>query len=143
LNNTWKYILWLVISLVILGSLIGTEIGMLQNTKQQERDNYEQIQQVILEKEAESKDLIYQLLQDTSLVGKKWMDFIEIANQHKFIVHLFKNDTLILWTDNTVNSRKYLSAFKDGFVYLNTNNGAYLVSFLQKRLIQNGLVLPA
>jgi signal transduction histidine kinase len=121
-----------VISLVILGSLIGTEIGMLQNTEQQERDNYEHIQQVILEKEAESKDLIYQLLQDTSMIGKKWMDFIEIADQHKFIVHLFKNDTLILWTDNTVNSRKYLPALKDGFVYLNTNNGAYLVSFLQK-----------
>ncbi|MDZ4667000.1 MAG: ATP-binding protein [bacterium] len=132
MNKTWKYILWLVISLVILGSLIGTEIGMLQNTKQQELDNYNHIQQVILEKEAESKDLLYQLLQDTSQVGKKWMDFKEIADQHNFIMHLFKNDTLILWSNNAVNSKKYLPALKDGFVYLNTNNGSYLVSFLQK-----------
>lgn len=111
---------------------MGTETGILQNTAQQDKNNYNQIQQVFSDKEAESKDLIYQLLRDTAIVNRRWMDFIDVAAKQHFIVHLFKNDSLILWTDNTVNSSKYLGALKDGFVYLNTNNGAYLVSFLQQ-----------
>ncbi len=132
MNKTLKYLLWLTIGLVLLVLLLGTEIGILQNAEQQERNNYEKIQQVVLDKEAESKDLIYQLLRDTSRIGRNWMDIIEVANREHFIVHLYNNDTLQLWTDNTINSVKYLPALKDGFVYLNTNNGAYLVSYLEK-----------
>ncbi len=117
---------------MLLTLLLGTEIGILQNTAQQDQNNYGQIQQVFIDKEAESKDLIYQLLRDTATVSRKWMDFADVAAKQHFMVHLFKNDSLVLWTDNTVNSSKYLSALKDGFVYLNTNNGAYLVSFLHK-----------
>ncbi|OYU96283.1 MAG: hypothetical protein CFE21_07735 [Bacteroidetes bacterium B1(2017)] len=127
-----KYLLWLTISLVFLVLLLATEIGILQNTERQEKDNYEKIQLVMHDKEAESKDLIYQLLSDTSRISRKWMDFVDVANKQSFIVHLFRNDTLLLWTDNTINSKKYLPALKDGFVYLNTNNGAYMVSFLEK-----------
>lgn len=127
-----KYTLWLLISLVLLVLLLATEVGILQNTDQQARDNYERIQQVIHDKEAESKDLIYQFLKDSAVISRKWMELEEIAERESFIVHLFRNDTLILWTDNTINSTKYLPALKDGFVYLNTNNGTYLVSFLEK-----------
>jgi two-component system, NtrC family, nitrogen regulation sensor histidine kinase NtrY len=132
LNRAFKYLIWLVISLAILSSFIGWEATILQNTVQQEKNNYERIQQVFFDKEAESKDLIYQLLKDTSVASRKWTDFLDQAKNESFIVHLFRNDSLILWTDNTVNSIKYLPALKDGFFYLNTNNGAYLVSFLQK-----------
>lgn len=127
-----KYLLWLSISLVILVTLLGSEVAYLNNTRQQELVNYEQLQQVVHEKEAESKDLIYQLLRDTSHIHRNWMEFHEQASNRNFIVHLFHHDTLLLWTDNTVNSLKYLPALKDGFVYLNTNNGAWLVSFLER-----------
>jgi two-component system, NtrC family, nitrogen regulation sensor histidine kinase NtrY len=132
LNNTIKYIIWLSISLVIFMSLLGTEYGILQDTRQQAQNNYEHLQQVVLDKEAECKDLSYQVLQDTSLIARKWTDYLEIANQQKVIIHLFRQDTLVFWTDNTINSIKYLPALKPGFFYLNTNNGSFLVSFLQQ-----------
>lgn len=132
MNNTIKYIVWLSISLVIFMSLLGTESGILQDTQLQAQNNYEHIQQVILDKEAECKDLLYQVLQDTSLISRKWTDYLALANKQKVIIHLFKQDTLVFWTDNTINSIKYLQALKPGFFYLNTNNGSFLVSFLQQ-----------
>ncbi|MCG9879153.1 MAG: ATP-binding protein [Bacteroidia bacterium] len=132
MNNLLKYLLWFVISIVFLFSLIGSEIGILQDTKQQAQNNYEHIQQVILDKEAECRDLVYQVLQDTTQIARKWTDYLELAQQQKVIIHLFKQDTLVLWTDNTINSSKYLPVLKPGFFYLNTNNGSFLVTFLQQ-----------
>jgi len=132
LNNTFKYALWLSISLVILMSLLGTEYGILQDTELQAQNNYEHIQQVVLDKEAECKDLLYQVLQDTAQITRKWTDYLELAKQQKVIIHLFRQDTLVLWTDNSINSVKYLPALKPGFFYLNTNNGSFLVTFLQQ-----------
>lgn len=132
MNKLFKYLLWFTISVVILFSLIGSEIGILQDTKLQEQNNYEHIQQVVVDKEAECRDLVYQVLQDTAQITRKWTDYFDLANQQKIIIHLFKNDTLLLWTDNTINSSKYLSVIKPGFFYLNTNNGSFLVTFLQQ-----------
>jgi signal transduction histidine kinase len=132
LNNILKYILWLGASLLVFVLLMATEYGILQDTEQQAQNNYEHIQQVIVDKEAECKDLLYQVLQDTAQINRKWTDYLALANQQKVIIHLFKQDTLVLWTDNTINSVKYLPALKPGFFYLNTNNGSFLVSFLQQ-----------
>lgn len=120
------------LSLLILIALLATEIGILQDTKNQEQRNYEKVQFLVKEKEAESKDLIFAILKDTSGLNKNWMELLETAKSQNFILHIYKNDTLNWWSDNTINASKYLPALKEGFVYLNTNNGAYWVSYIAK-----------
>ncbi|MBU3663867.1 MAG: hypothetical protein FGM41_11825 [Bacteroidetes bacterium] len=119
-------------SLLILIALLATEIGILQDTKNQELRNYEKVQFLVKEKEAESKELIFAVLKDTSILYKNWMELLENAKSQNFILQIYKNDTLKWWSDNTINATKYLPALKEGFVYLNTNNGAYWVSYLAK-----------
>lgn len=111
---------------------MASEIGILKNTKQQEIENLDQVQFLMNEKEAESKDLIYAVLQDTAHLGKHWMDYLELARSQHFILNVFRNDTLIGWSDQLINSGKLVTGLKDGFFYINTNNGAYWVSSLSK-----------
>lgn len=115
--------------MICLVLLLLLEVGILQNTKQQTKNNYEQTQSIFYAKEINGKQLISALLKDTGNLQRNWIDYIDLAKKENFIIHLFRNDSLIIWTDNSVNSKKYLPVFKDGFDYISTNNGAYLVSF--------------
>lgn len=117
---------------MFLVAMMATEISILNNTKKQEQENYKQIQFLVNEKEAESKDFIYLLLKDTTQLNKKWMDNLELARRQQFVVNVFKNDTLVWWSDQSINGAKYLPKLKEGFVYQNTNNGAYWLSFISK-----------
>ncbi len=132
LRKSIKYILWLLGGLILLVILMATEIAILKNTKQQAIENQEQVQFLMNEKEAESKDLIYAVLQDTNQLSKNWMDYLEQARNLHFILNVYKNDTLIGWSDQLINSTKISGAIKDGFFYINTNNGAYWVSALKR-----------
>ncbi len=131
-SKSVKYLLWLLGGLFLLLILLATEIGILKNTKQQEAQNLEQVQFLMNEKEAESKDLIYAVLQDTSQLNKHWMDYLAQARNQHFILSVFRNDTLIGWSDQLINAGKLVGGLKDGFFYINTNNGAYWVSSLSK-----------
>ncbi len=119
-------------TLLLLVLLFATEIGILKNTKQQEIQHLNDVQFLMNEKEAESKDLIYAVLQDTSNLNRHWLDYLERARNQHFVLSVFRNDTLIGWSDQLINSGKLVSGIKDGFNYINTNNGAYWVSALSK-----------
>ncbi len=119
-------------TLLLLVLLFATEIGILKNTKQQEIQHLNEVQFLMNEKEAESKDLIYAVLQDTAHLNWHWLDYLERARNQHFVLSVFRNDTLIGWSDQLINSGKLVSGIKDGFNYINTNNGAYWVSALSK-----------
>lgn len=124
-----KYFLWLLASLGILVLLLLLEVAILHNTTQQTKNSYEQTQSIFHSKEVRGQQLISGFIRDTNNLQHNWVDYIELSKRENFIIHIFKNDSLIIWTDNSINSKKYLPILTDGFDYISTNNGAYLVSF--------------
>ncbi len=116
-------------SLIALGLLLVAETGILQNSERQTLNYYEQAQRTFHSKEIAQKALLSKLSMDTTILHRKWVEYINLSKQENLSIHIFKNDSLIIWTDNTINSQKYLPVLTNGFYYLSTHNGYYLVSF--------------
>ena len=129
MKANFKYVLWLLTALTGLVLFLLLEIGILQNSGKQTQDYYEQTQQIFHSKEIAEKLLLAELANDTGNIQRKWMEYIYLSKKENLSIHIFRNDSLLIWTDNSINSRKYLQVFKEGLEYLSTNNGSYLVSF--------------
>lgn len=124
-----KYILRFILALCMLMIAFVAEKKLISNTNLQISNNYQKVQNIIRDKEVAFIKLFQQQIADTNNIDKKWIELNVISKKENISINIFKNDTLIIWTNNLINSQQYLSRLKTGANFSFSNNGTYFSYF--------------
>jgi len=127
--NKIKYLLILCISLGALTLLLFNESKYFLNTRQQVEESFAKTQEIIIDKDRQFRKITESDLRDTINLERKLNEFLDLYSKENIILFVYKNDTNILWTDNSVNVQRYLPALNSGTHFINTANGAYLTRY--------------
>ena len=117
------------ISILLLQISFIAEQRYLKNTPQQQLDSYIKLQEIIKNKELGLVNAYQNLVRDTVNFERNWLDINAVAVKQNCIIQIVKNDTLICWTSNLINTLKFNSNFKDGISLILNNNGSYLAYY--------------
>ncbi len=118
--------------LVTLASLMWYEQYRLKDNESQLQTAYKRVQQVIIDKELEFINHIQTTFSDTQTLQRNWSNLIDGMQERGMAINIFKNDTLVLWVNNHLNTQKVYHEIHEGTGYYAGSNGHYL-SFKQKR----------
>lgn len=132
MNEIRKYLLGLLAGLIVLPLLILLEIRILQDTKQQIWDAYYQTSDIVIQKEKRFGEIASKALADSLNLRKEWTDLVELANSENASLFLFRNDSLVFWSRNESDGKRYLRALDSGLHFLNVKNGSYLSFYKEK-----------
>jgi signal transduction histidine kinase len=131
LNETRKYLLGLIAGLIVLPLLILLEIRILQDTKQQIWDAYYQTSDIVIQKEKRFNEIANIAIGDSLSLRKSWTDLADLSNTENASLFLFRNDSLVFWSRNESDAKRYLQVLDSGLHFLNVQNGSYLSFFKQ------------
>jgi two-component system nitrogen regulation sensor histidine kinase NtrY len=126
------YTILLCLALVTLAGFTWLEQKQNSNISIQLKQAHGKAQQVITDKEVAFVKLIQGPLADTVNLQRNWSSVIEIAENENIIVHVFKNDTLYVWSSNTLNTEQIYPDIKKGAGFVQAANG-YYISYKQSR----------
>jgi two-component system nitrogen regulation sensor histidine kinase NtrY len=126
------YTLLLCSALVLLAGFVWFEQRLSSNANEQLNQAYKDAQQIIIDKELVCINLVQGLLTDTQNLQRNWSDIIELAGKKNILLTVYKNDTLLIWTDNVLNSEDAYSTIKNGAGFIQAKNG-YYVTYKQTR----------
>ncbi|MFY8021236.1 MAG: ATP-binding protein [Bacteroidia bacterium] len=104
----------------------------MQDTKQQIWDAYYQTSDIVIQKEKRFEEISNKALADSLNLRKEWTDLVDMANSENASLFLFRNDSLVFWSRNESDGKRYLRALDSGLHFLNVKNGSYL-SFYKKK----------
>jgi hypothetical protein len=117
---------------MMLAGLVWFEQRLSSNASQQLELAYKNAQQIIIDKELVCIDLVQGLLTDTNNLQRNWSSIIELAEQKNVILTIYKNDTLLIWTSNVLNSEDEYHSIPVGAGFIKAKNG-YYVTYKQTR----------
>ncbi|MES2560551.1 MAG: ATP-binding protein [Bacteroidota bacterium] len=126
------YTLLLCLSLLSLAALTWIEQRQNSNLDKQLAQAYTQAQQIIIDKEVNCINLLQNQLSDTANLQRNWSSFMEIAEKENLLVHVYKNDSLHIWSSNAINTESIYPALKKGAGFVQADNGYYF-SYKQSR----------
>ncbi|MFI5221154.1 MAG: ATP-binding protein [Bacteroidia bacterium] len=121
--------LWFLLfaGVLVFSTLIRLEQRQVTDDKKQLAIAYAGIQQIINDKEIAFVKMNGYLLADTSRLQRNWNNIIEFAEKENIIVHVYRNDTLLIWSSNEISTQSCLSEFKTGTSFWQSVNGNYIV----------------
>lgn len=126
------YTLILCFALVSLALLTWIEQRQNRNIERQLAEAYHQAQQVILDKEVNCITILQNQFADTSNLQRNWSSVIEIAERENIILHVYRNDSLLIWSSNIIDSEPIYALLKKGAGFIQADNGYYF-SYKQTR----------
>lgn len=112
--------------LIGLSALVWLEQYYNSNTPAQLRKAYDQVQQTCIDKEITFINLSRSSLADTLNLHRNWSEIIELAEKENITLHVFRNDSLFLWSNNSVNHFDTYAALQKGIGFCQSRNGYYL-----------------
>lgn len=121
------YWLLLIAGLIAFTGLVWLEHKQNSNTDLHLKKAYAETQRIINEKELSFVKITTKLIPDSSKLQRNWSSIIETANDENIIIQVYKNDSLIVWSSNEIETKQCLSEFKIGSSFYQGVNGNYLV----------------
>jgi signal transduction histidine kinase len=119
------YTLLLCFALVSLALLTWVEQRQNSNIDKQLSEAYSQAQQVILDKEVNCINILQNQFSDTQNLQRNWSSVIEIAERENIILHVYRSDSLFVWSNNAINSEAFYQGLKKGAGFVQASNGYY------------------
>lgn len=126
LNALRRNILLLLTGIVLLSIALFTAIQSQHNSELKLVESSNRLQQYVYTQEAEFASFFQVYLNDTNNLTERWMGLKNVADKHRFQVQVFKNDTLLYWSSNQINARRYIQSAESGTGFINGQNGFYL-----------------
>lgn len=120
------YWLLLTAGLLAFSLLVWLEHKQNSNVEFQTQKAYSETQRIINEKELTFVKITNKLIPDSSKLQRNWTSIIEIAHDENIIIQVYKNDTIIVWSSNEIDTKQCLSEFKTGSSFYQGVNGNYL-----------------
>ncbi len=118
---------WLLcVALALLVALCKLEKRINDNTQNQLEEAYTHAQQTITDKEVSFINLMGGVLSDTNNLQRNWSDIIGLAQRKNISILIAKNDTLILWSNNTISLKNIPKQLPLGSGFIQAPNGFYL-----------------
>ncbi|MES2781087.1 MAG: hypothetical protein V4651_14435, partial [Bacteroidota bacterium] len=127
-----QYTLLLCFSLLSLAALTWIEQRQNRNIDRQLAQAYAQAQQLIIDKEVNCINLLQNQLSDTGNLQRNWSSVIELTEKENIILHVYRNDSLFIWSSNAINTEPIYGTLKKGTGFLLADNGYYF-SYKQTR----------
>lgn len=123
----------LCIALLMLAGFTWLEQKQNSNISLQLKQAYVKAQQVITDKEITCLNMVqHPLLTDTTNLQRNWSSVIEEAERENITLHIYKNDTLYLWSSNVLNTEPIYKQAEKGAGFVQAANGYYF-SYKQVR----------
>lgn len=126
------YTLLLCMALLSLAALTWIEQRQNSNIDKQLAQAYAQAQQIIIDKEVNCINLLQNQLSDTTNLQRNWSSVIDIAEKENIILHVYRNDSLLIWSGNAINTEPIYQTLKKGADFVLADNGYYF-SYKQTR----------
>lgn len=123
-----KYILYLFLGLILLVISLYYARHTREQTNLIQIENTNRLQQYIYTEEADFANFFQRYFVDTNTLYERWPQLLMAANQKELTINIFKNDTLLFWSDNRINSKRYLLHTENGTGFIPAQNGYYLYS---------------
>ena len=121
------YWILLIAGLIGFSVLVKIEHKRAGDFETRRSEAYKLTQQIVYDKEFTFIKVVNKILHDSLNLQRNWSNISEIAEDEKVILNIYRNDTLIVWTGNEINTKPCLNEFKSGISYLQGINGNYLV----------------
>lgn len=120
------YWLILITGLILFSLLVWLEHKQNSNADLQLHKAYSESQRIINDKELSFVKITTKLIPDSTKLQRNWSSIIDIARAENIIIHVYRNDTLILWSSNEISTKQCLTEFKIGSSFYQGINGNYL-----------------
>jgi len=120
------YWLLLFAGLIIFSVLVWLEHKQNSNIELQTQKAYKETQRIINEKELTFVKITTKLIPDSLTLQRNWSSIIETAHDENIIIQVYKNDTLLVWSSNEIETKQCLTEFKTGSSFYQGINGNYL-----------------
>ena len=120
------YWLLLIAGLIVFSGLVWLEHKQNSNVELQSQKAYSETQRIINEKELSFVKITTKLIPDSSKLQRNWSSIIETVQDENIIINVFKNDSLIVWSSNEIDTKQCLNEFKIGSSFYQGVNGNYL-----------------
>lgn len=120
------YWLLLLLGCISFAGLVWFEHGQTADFDLLQQKAYKETQRIINEKEYAFVRITTILIPDSLKLQRNWSIIIDKAKKENIIINIYRNDTLLLWTGNELNTRPCLSEFKTGASFHQGVNGNYL-----------------
>ncbi len=128
-----KYAVGLGVALTLLLCLfVWIEQQYNSNTQAQLEEAYANAQQAIIDKELVCIQWMQSPLSDTLHIQRNWSNITELATSQNLTLTIYRNDTLLFWSNNNLNGDKTFAQTKSGTGLVQTQNG-YYVTYKQIR----------
>lgn len=124
------WLIGLLLSALAVGTLLEKKLN--SNTQRQLTKAYAEAQQVIIDKEIASIQLLQGGLIDTINLSRNWSEIIYVASLQHLHITVFKNDTLLLWSNNLLNAGLSYQKQPMGAGFAQLANGYYF-TYKQQR----------
>lgn len=120
------YTILLCFALLMLAGFTWLEQKQNSNISRQLTQAYLKAQQILTDKEVSCVNMMYYpLLTDTVNLQRNWSSVIDQAEKENIIIHIYKNDTLHVWSSNVLNTEQIYNDIKKGAGFVQAANGYY------------------
>jgi two-component system, NtrC family, nitrogen regulation sensor histidine kinase NtrY len=128
-----KQLFILLATLLVLLVVAGVyEHKFVQSANPLSPEVYDNIQEEVNQIEFEAVKILGNELTDTSSWAKNWNDIKDVSISSGFAIYIYRNDTLMQWTSNSMSQLPNINVLKQGSLFISARNGKY-IGYMQRK----------